>query len=284
MSASDPGGRQFYDTDYGDWRRDLNAEIRREAFGEEIGQSSWLTAGEQRHFCSLLELDGGSHLLEIASGSGGPALFTAALTGCEVTGIDLHEDAVRTANDTAAERGLAHRARFRVADARLPLAFDDASFDAVECIDSINHIYDRTGLLAEIYRVLRPGGRLLFTDPITVTGLLRREEMTIRGSGMGEFVFTAPGSDAAMLTDTGFIDIRTEDRTETTASVAMRWRAARDAHRPELVAQEGAEDFAAAQEFLAVAGDLALERRLSRIAYLAAKPTSSSDNESVAGR
>ena len=151
--------------------------IRREAFGEDIGQTSWLTADEQRGFCSWLDLGSSSELLEVASGSGGPALFTVEETGCRVVGVDIHEEGVATANTAARERGLAERARFLVVDAREQLPFDDESFDAVICIDSINHLYDRAAVLADWRRVLRRDGRLLFTNAVTLTGLARREEL-----------------------------------------------------------------------------------------------------------
>jgi ubiquinone/menaquinone biosynthesis C-methylase UbiE len=53
-------------------------------------------------------------------------------------------------------------ARF-AADAGLPLPFADASFDAVVCIDAINHRPDRLGVLRDWHRVLKPGGRIMFT-------------------------------------------------------------------------------------------------------------------------
>jgi cyclopropane fatty-acyl-phospholipid synthase-like methyltransferase len=69
----------------------------------------------------------------------------ASETGCRVTGIELHQAGVAAANDAALQRGVADRARFRRGDARKPLPFADASFDAVVCIDSINHVYGRFG-------------------------------------------------------------------------------------------------------------------------------------------
>ncbi len=262
----------YYDSTYGGFAESLNAAVRAEAFGEEIGQNSWLTADEHRHFFELLELDATSKVLEVASGSGGPALFMAAETGCDVTGIDLHETGVAAGNAAAAERGLAERARFVVGDAREPLPFRDATFDAVECIDSMNHLAERARVLEEFHRVLRPGGRVLFTNPITVTGILRREEMTIRSRGMGEFVFTAPGVDESLLAEAGFTEVRMEDVTPNMERVASRWGEARERHAAELQEIEGAEEFAWLQEFLGVVHLLARERRLSRLVYVGRKP------------
>ena len=251
---------------------DLYASLRGEAFGEDIGQNSWLTADEQRIFCEWLALGPSSELLEVASGSGGPALFTAETTGCRVTGVDIHEAGVAVASDAACERGLAERVRFVVADAREGLPFEDGSFDAVICVDSINHLYERAAVLGEWYRVVRSGGRILFTDPITVTGLLRREEMIVRSGGMGEFVFTPPGLDEGLIAEAGFVDVSVEDRSENPAWVGDRWHAARARRTAELDELEGAEQNARRQEFLLTAATLAREGRLSRFAYLARRP------------
>ncbi|HEX6582557.1 MAG TPA: class I SAM-dependent methyltransferase [Thermoleophilaceae bacterium] len=263
---------EFYDRTYAGFADQLNARIRSEAFGEEIGQNSWLTADELRRFRDWLGVGASSEVLEIASGSGGPALFMARETGCRVNGVDLNEAGVAAANAAAAEQGLSDRARFVHTDAREPLPFDDASFDALLCIDSINHMYDRVRVLDEWRRVLRPGGRLLFTDPITVTGMIRREEMVTRSGSMGDFVFTAPGVDEALLDSAGLEVMRIEDVTPNMAAVAAAWRGARARHADELDRFEGTDENANTQAFLEVVERLASERRLSRLAYLARRP------------
>ena len=263
---------EFYDRTYGSFADRLNATIRSEAFGEEIGQNSWLTADEHREFFRWLEIDASSHVLEVACGSGGPALFMARETGCRVTGVDLHDAGIAAANASTREQGLSDRAQFVRGDARQPLPFEDESFDALLCIDSVNHMYDRLRVLAEWHRVLRPGGRVLFTDPITVTGMIRREEMVARSQGMGEFVFTAPGHDENLLEGAGFEAIRVEDVTSNMAAVASAWRGARSRHAAELDEVEGPEANASFQDFLEVVELLADERRLSRLAYVARRP------------
>ena len=267
-----PSGHEFYDRTYGSFADKLNATIRSEAFGEEIGQNSWLTADEHRGFIASLGVDAASEVLEVACGSGGPALFMANETGCRVTGVDLHEAGVVAANAAAAKQGLSDRVRFVRGDARDPLPFDDESFDALLCIDSINHMYERSRALADWLRVLRSGGKLLFTDPITVTGMIRREEMAVRSGSMGEFVFTAPGVDEALLEAAGFEEIRVEDVTSNMAAVAAAWRQARARHEADLDQVEGAGANARFQEFLGAVERLASEGRLSRFAYLARKP------------
>ncbi len=261
----------YYDTQYTHIAADMNAEVRREAFGEDIGQNSWLTTDEYRRFINWLDLGPVSHVLDIGSGSGGPAIFLAEATGCRLTGIDLNESALAEANRRTGERGLHERVRFERGDASKPLAFGDGAFDAVVCIDAINHLPGRPHLLAEWARVLRAGGRVLFTDPITVTGILGNDEIATRTS-IGYFMFTPEGVDERLIQDAGLELVRREDVTENTAAVGRRFHEARARHREHLIPLEGAETFEGTQAFLWTAHVLAAERRLSRFVFLARKP------------
>jgi 2-polyprenyl-3-methyl-5-hydroxy-6-metoxy-1,4-benzoquinol methylase len=262
---------RHYDANYGNFQTELYAEIRREAFGEDIGQSSWLTADEQDRFLRLLELSPGKRLLDVACGSGGPALRIATKTGCSLVGIDMHEDAVSTANSLAAQDGLSGRAEFRVANGAEPLPFADTFFDAITCIDAINHLPDRPRVLSDWARLLKPGGRLLFTDPITVTGPLTNEEIAVRGS-IGFFLFVPPDYDRTVIADCGLCLLVCEDVTANMAEMAERRGAARAARSHLLSEIEGAETYNGQQTFFAVAARIAKERRLSRFLYLAEKP------------
>ena len=91
-----PADIDLYGPTYRAFAADLYAAIRSEAFGEDIGQTGWLTAGEQDRFIGWLALDAGASVLDVACGSGGPALRLAGRTGCRVTGLDLSADAVLT--------------------------------------------------------------------------------------------------------------------------------------------------------------------------------------------
>jgi 2-polyprenyl-3-methyl-5-hydroxy-6-metoxy-1,4-benzoquinol methylase len=262
---------RHYDANYGNFQTELYAEIRREAFGEDIGQSSWITADEQDRFLGLLELSPGKRLLDVACGSGGPALRIATKTGCSVVGIDMHEDAVSTANSLAAHDGLSDRAEFRVANAAEPLPFPDAFFDAITCIDAINHLPDRPRVLSDWARLLKPGGRLLFTDPITVTGPLTNHEIAVRGS-IGFFLFVPLDYDRTVIAQCGLRLLVCEDVTANMAEMAERRGAARASRSHLLREIEGAETYDGQQTFFAIAARMAKERRLSRFLYVVEKP------------
>jgi cyclopropane fatty-acyl-phospholipid synthase-like methyltransferase len=259
-----------YNSNYGNFQTELYAQIRLEAFGEDIGQNSWLTSDEQDKFMEWLELSPGKTLLDVACGAGGPALRIAAVTGCSVVGIDVHEQAVTTARSLAAQRGLAERAEFRSTDATGPLPFSDASFDAITCIDAINHFSDRPLVMAEWARLLKVGGRLLFTDPITLTGPLTNAEIAVRSSA-GVYLFVPHGYDERVIAQCGLRLLVCEDLTANMAKVAEARHAARASRGAALREIEGDLAYDGQQEFLAVAARVALEGRLSRFAYVAKK-------------
>jgi cyclopropane fatty-acyl-phospholipid synthase-like methyltransferase len=272
MTEEEQRDTAFYDVNFAASSDDLNRTIRRAAFGEDIGQFSWTTADEHRRFQQKLGIDADSQVLEVACGSGGPALFLVRSTGCRVIGVDLHAAGVATANEAAARDGLSDNATFLVHDARDPLPFDTGAFDAIISIDSINHIFARAAMFEEWWRVLRPGGRAIYTDAVVVTGPLRRDEILGRSPSMGEFVFTPYGADEPLLAAAGFVDILIEDVTDNIAMVAGNWHAARQEVSTQLDELEGAEANATFQQFLSTVHTLAAERRLSRLAYSASKP------------
>jgi len=259
-----------YDANYGNFQTELYSQIRREAFGEDMGQNSWLTSDEQDMFLGWLDLSPGKTLLDVACGSGGPTLRIAATTGCSVVGIDVHEQAISTANSLAAQRGLTKVVEFRVADATEQLPFPDASFDAITCIDAINHLPNRRRIIAEWARLLKLGGRLLFTDPITVTGPLTNAEMAVRSS-IGFFLFVPPDYDESVLVQCGLRLLVRRDVTANMAELAERRRAARASRSAAVREIEGDQAYEGQQEFFAVAARVAREGRLSRFVYVSEK-------------
>jgi cyclopropane fatty-acyl-phospholipid synthase-like methyltransferase len=259
-----------YNANYRNFQTELYTQIRHEAFGDDIGQNSWLTSDEQDRFLKWLDLSSGKTLLDVACGAGGPALRIAAISGCTVVGIEVHEQAVTTARSLAAERGLAERAEFRSADANRPLPFSDASFDAITCIDAINHFSDRPRVIAEWARLLKPGGQLLFTDPITLTGPLTNEDIAVRSSA-GSYLFVPHGYDEWVIAQCGLRLLACEDVTANMTKVAEARCAARASRSAALREIEGDQAYEGQQEFLAIAARVAREGRLSRFVYVSQK-------------
>ena len=100
-------------------------------------------------------------VLEVAVGTGLNLPFYDA--GLEVVGIDLSPDMLAIARQRALEAG--QDVDLREGDAH-DLDFEDETFDSVVCTFSLCNIPDTDRALAEMQRVLRPGGRLILVDHI----------------------------------------------------------------------------------------------------------------------
>jgi SAM-dependent methyltransferase len=266
--ADKPEVAEHYSAHYRDFAAEVYGEVRREAFGVDVGQNSWLTADELERFAALLDLRAGARLLDVACGSGGPSLHVARLTGCDVVGVELYEEAVAAGTRAARAAGLETHATFVRGDGAESLPFESGSFDAVLCIDAINHLPDRPRVLVDWARLLKPAGRLLFTDPVVVTGMVSDDEIAVRAS-IGYFLFLPFGENERLLAEAGLEVVNVEDTTAHLADVARRRHDARAAHADALVAVEGDAAFAGRQRFFHLVATLAQERRLSRLVYTA---------------
>lgn len=116
-----------------------------------------------RRLAHLSGLAPGSRVLDVASGRGRTARLLASEFGAEVTGVDLSEQSVEAARAQADAAGLAGRLRFVHGDAAaLPLP--SAAFDAVFCECALCLFANKAHAVAEMRRVLRPGGVVAISD------------------------------------------------------------------------------------------------------------------------
>lgn len=113
-------------------------------------------------------LTSGMAVLDIGSGIGGAARMIAERHDCHVTGLDLTDEFVETATALSAGCGLADRTTFRVGSA-LSMPFADESFDAALLLHVGMNIPDKSRLMAEAARVLRPGASFLVYE-VMLTG------------------------------------------------------------------------------------------------------------------
>ena len=116
-----------------------------------------------RRLLDRLALRPGERLLDVASGTGTTAVLAAAEYDAVVDGVDLSEANLTRAAEAALARGVEDRVGFHRGDAEaLPLA--DAGWDVVVCECALCTFPDKATAVAEMARVLRPGGRLGITD------------------------------------------------------------------------------------------------------------------------
>ena len=105
----------------------------------------------------------GMRVLDLGCGRGATSVFLAEQVGVEVWAVDLWIDADENTRRFA-ERGLEGRVHAVHADARA-LPFDDASFDAIVCVDAYEYFGTDVHALPRLLRVLAPGGRIGVATP-----------------------------------------------------------------------------------------------------------------------
>lgn len=257
-----------YDNLYRGFDSALMQRIRRDAYGEDIGQHSWVTAEELKADVARLNVGPASRLLDLGCGAGGPLAFVAGLAGCHGSGLDCSAQAIAAGQDRATKLGLSGRVTFQQADLDEPLTFPTASFEAAISLDVVLHLRNREATFQEIARVLVPGGRFLLTDAGVVTGTITGDERRLR-SAHGPAQLVTPGVNERALERAGFRLLEVNDRTTSVLQNAAGRLAARWAHAHDLRPVEGSAEFDRQQQYLAAVVDLSQRGALSRMCYMA---------------
>jgi SAM-dependent methyltransferase len=241
MTIPEQSSAKGYDPLYAAFDSPLMRQLRQEAYGEDIGQHSWVTADEFRSDIGRLSLKTSSRLLDVGCGPCGPLVFAVKSTGCLGTGLDVSESAIGSGRARASAAGVKDRVALLEADLNLPIPFA---------------------------RLLVPTGRLLLTDAGIITGPISNEEIE-RRSVNGYMQFVPPEVNEELLEAAGFRLIDQEDRTGSVVSNASGRLRAMLAHRVDVEAECGKEAFARQQRYLETVVALSERRALSRIMYFA---------------
>ena len=166
----------------------------------------------KRETYALLDLAPGDRVLDVGCGAGDDARALAELVGPtgRVTGVDVSEAMVDQARARSVGRALP--VEFRVGDI-CHLGLPDAAFDAARADRVFHHLDDPGRALDELVRVVRPGGRVVVSDPDFDTYVvdhpdqeLTRRFLTVlaagvaRNAGVGRHLY-------ALVVDRGLVDI-----------------------------------------------------------------------------
>jgi ubiquinone/menaquinone biosynthesis C-methylase UbiE len=154
------------------------------AAGKDTAQltASDLTAVDEFHVGGLeatqmlvrgMGLRAGMELLDVGCGIGGPARYFAAEQNCRLTGIDLTEEFVKTAESLTKRVKLDGRVSFKRASA-LTMPFAEETFDGAYMIHVGMNLADKPGVFREVRRVLKSGSRF------TIFDLMRAREGALR--------------------------------------------------------------------------------------------------------
>jgi len=157
----------------------------------------------------------GSKVLDVCAGLGGPLRFLAWRFGCLATGVDLNHGRARSAARLTWLVGLERAVRM-VRAAATALPFRSASFDVCISQEAWLHIADKMATARECRRVLRPGGRLAFTDWIARPRLADGEREKLQLWMAATTIQTLEGY-RILLGRSGFTEVEAHD-------VSLDWR------------------------------------------------------------
>ena len=144
-------------------RRRIRRAVYGDEFPEDADPSSFITATELRRIARDLRVGPGDAFVDLGCGRGGPGLWVARETGADVVGIDVAPMAVEYSTQTAAEFGLSARASYQVSDF-CATGLPSGSLGGAMSVDVLWAVPDKVAAVREVARILRPGGRFLFTS------------------------------------------------------------------------------------------------------------------------
>lgn len=116
-----------------------------------------------RELIELCEFTPDMHILDVGCGIGGSTRRLSHETGCRVTGIDLSDEYIDTAERLTTLLGMEDKVDFHATSA-LDLPYDDNSFDGIWSLQMNMNVEDKLSWMKETCRVLKPGGRAIIYE------------------------------------------------------------------------------------------------------------------------
>ncbi len=253
---------------FASWDSPVQRAVRAAAYGEDIGQHSWVDADDLRADLARMAMAPNATLLDCGAGPCGPLTFAMRESGCGGMAVDASPAALAAGARRAVACGVGERFLACAADLSCALPIATGACDAAMALDVALHLPDRAAFFREVARALRPGGAFLLTDAGVQHAPLDATEAAARAS-FGATYFVAPGATERHLAAAGFRVAFCEDRTDRVERIASKRHAARETHRAALVASEGGAAFARHQRYLEATAVLATRGALRRSAWLA---------------
>ena len=168
-----------------------------------------------RVIADRLQLSSSDVVLDAGCGVGGTAIWIAKEYGCRVVGISIVPQHIREARLLAERHGVAHLVTFEVRD-YLATGCADSSFDAMYGIESMCYANDKSAFIAEAYRLLKAGGRLVVADGYASRDPRSREESYVQSAWLSGWAVPHLATGAACVRaaeSCGFVDAVVHDVT-----------------------------------------------------------------------
>lgn len=220
-----------------------NRALRQDVWppGNDLGQQSFATVRYFDHMVERLGMDENTRVLDVGSGTGGPAIYMASKSGCHMTGVEVNEVGIEVAHRLVENAGLEGRVTFVQADG-MSMPFEDESFDVAISMNVMNVFEDKVALFREVRRLLRPGGTWAFlsgTFDFDEGDDDTRERMA-RGYAIPQFTDTL-ASYKAKLIEAGFVIDEVLEYISDFRVQMERWRTGWITHRDAIAEEQGAE-------------------------------------------
>jgi ubiquinone/menaquinone biosynthesis C-methylase UbiE len=143
--------------------RKIFRDVYADDYMEDVDQNGFVTRTDLQQMLQYLKIGAGDNLVDLGCGRGGPGLWIARETGARLTGIDISPVAVEIARRRIADFSVNLETGFQVGNFE-KTGLPDAGFNAAMSVDSFFLVRDKIAAVDEVKRILRPGGRFVFTS------------------------------------------------------------------------------------------------------------------------
>jgi ubiquinone/menaquinone biosynthesis C-methylase UbiE len=140
------------------WRQVLGDE-----YPEGVDPYSYISVSELERIAAEIDAGQDETVADLGCGRGGPGLWVAAATGARLIGIDISTNALDVARIRAEAMGLREQAEFREGSFE-NTGLPTGSVDGLISVDALLFAVDKAAAIRELRRVVRDGGRLVFTS------------------------------------------------------------------------------------------------------------------------
>jgi cyclopropane fatty-acyl-phospholipid synthase-like methyltransferase len=196
------------------WMNRTNRSIHFGYWDEDTRTHSESLLNTNRVLAERAEFEPGELALDAGCGVGGTAMWLAEHHGVRVMGVTVVHDQAERAYRYSGERGL-EGLEFSVQD-YMRTAFRPETFDVAYSMEASNYASSKRDWLAEMYRVLKPGGRLVVQDGFRASRPLTDAEDRLQRSWLDGWAvphLAALDEFAGWAEELGFTDVVAEDRT-----------------------------------------------------------------------